>query len=86
MTALLIDRETIRELLARLEGLKSDARREVIFTAAIESGGIFHGPVAGNAVLHLHRIPVVGATEDQAIDAWIRKARDVIAEDLPAGL
>ena len=84
MTALLTDPDTIRDLLDRLDGLTGDARREVIFTAAIESGGIFHGPVAGNAALHLHRIPVVGATEDKAIDAWIAKARDVIAEDLPA--
>ncbi|PJE26501.1 hypothetical protein SAMN06297129_3982 [Pseudooceanicola antarcticus] len=84
MTALLIDHETIRELLTRLEGLSGDARREVIFTAAIESGGIFHGPVAGNAALHLHRIPVVGATEDEVIDAWIRKASERLSDDLPA--
>ncbi|MBR9764121.1 MAG: hypothetical protein GYB53_11505 [Rhodobacteraceae bacterium] len=83
MTALLIDPGTVRELLDRLDGLTGDARREVVFTAAIESGGIFHGPVAGNAVLHLHRIPVTAETEEAAIDAWIEKARSLTDHSTP---
>lgn len=75
MTALLLDTETVRDLLQRVDRLSGTALREAFVCSAIESGGTFHVPAVGRAVIDLHRITAQAETEAAVISAWIARAR-----------